>query len=153
MSGYSQDELIGQNHRLLNSGHHPMDFCREMYRTIASGEVWHGEVCNKAKDGHLYWVDTTVVPFLRENGKPKNYIAIRTDISDRKKTEIELLEAMDVAQDAVRQKSEFLANMSHEIRTPMNAILGFSDLLKEPDRKSTRLNSSHTDISRMPSSA
>jgi len=92
ISGYSQDELIGQNHRLLKSPYHPVSFFIEMYRTIARGKVWHGEICNKAKDGHLYWVESTIVPFTNEQGKPISYIALRTDTSERKKTELAIKE-------------------------------------------------------------
>jgi len=133
ISGYSSGELIGRNHRLLNSGHHPTEFFRRMYRTIAHGEVWQGEIYNKAKDGHHYWVDTTIVPFLGTDGKPKSYVAIRTDISVSKQTELELIKARDAAEAATRQKAEFLANMSHEIRTPMNGVIGMTGLLLETD--------------------
>ncbi len=84
ISGYSKDELIGSNHRLLNSGYHDIEFFKEMYRCIAKGQSWHAEICNKAKDGHLYWVDTTIYPTMSDKGKPTSYISIRTDITKQK---------------------------------------------------------------------
>ncbi len=92
ISGYSRDELIGQNHRLLNSGVHDTPFFKDMYHTITSGNVWHGEICNKAKDGRLYWVHSSIVPLMDANGKPSSYIAIRTDMTERKQTELSLQE-------------------------------------------------------------
>lgn len=84
ISGYSLDELIGNDHRMINSGIHSPEFFREMYRTIARGETWHGEICNRAKGGQLYWVATTIRPFVGPDGKPERYIAVRTDITERK---------------------------------------------------------------------
>ncbi len=129
ISGYSHDELMGKNHRITNSGYHSDQFFSEMYETITSGNVWHGEICNRSKSGQFYWVDTTIVPFNDRDGKPKSYITIRSNITARKQAEKELIEARDAAEDAARLKSEFLANMSHEIRTPMNGIIGMTELL------------------------
>ena len=94
LSQYKEEELIGKNHSILNSGYHSKEFFRDMWRTIGKGEVWKGEIQNKAKDGSFYWVDTTIVPFMDENGKPYQYVSIRTDITKRVHMDREIQEAL-----------------------------------------------------------
>ena len=127
-TGYRFDEAVGQNPRVLKSGEHPPEFYREMWQTISSGRTWKGELVNKHKDGTRYWEYATISPVKDHAQNITHYIAIKDNITERKRIEAELRQARETAEAANRTKSEFLANMSHEIRTPMNAIIGLTHL-------------------------
>jgi PAS domain S-box-containing protein len=124
ISKYSREELIGQDHRILNSGYHSEEFIRGLWQTIARGHIWRGEIRNRAKDGSLYWVDTTIVPFLDERGKPWQYMAIRHDMTERKQHEQRLLD-----QAALTTLGEMAAVVAHEVRNPLAGIRGGVQLL------------------------
>jgi PAS domain S-box-containing protein len=119
ISKYSREELLGQDHRIINSGYHPKEFIRELWTTIANGRIWRGEIRNRAKDGSIYWVDTTIVPFMDERGKPYQYMAIRYDVTDRKRSEERLRE-----QTALARLGEMAAVVAHEVKNPIAGIRG-----------------------------
>lgn len=131
ITGYSKEDSIGENPRLLKSGNQSADFYKELWSTISSGQEWVGELLNKKKNGELYWESARISPMVDNSGNIINFIAVKEDITEKKKIWGELILAKEHAEESDRLKSAFLANVSHEIRTPMNGILGFSELLKE----------------------
>jgi len=108
ISGYSLDELLGQNHRIVKSSRHPPEFYRKLWHTIAGGEVWHGKICNRRKDGSLYWVEATITPFLDGDGKPYQYVSIRTDITQMQEAEEKLHRSNVVLEAVNRAQSQFI---------------------------------------------
>ncbi len=117
ISKYTQEELLGQNHRIINSNYHSKEFFKDLWRTIVSGKVWRGDIRNQAKDGTYYWMDTTIVPCLDENGRPYQFVSFRIDITNRKRTEEILRKSDKIA--AVGQLASAIA---YEIRNPLAAI-------------------------------
>lgn len=131
ISKYSRDELLGQDHRIINSAYHPKEFIRNLWTTIGGGKVWKGELRNRAKDGSIYWVDTTIVPFLNAEGKPYQYVAIRHDITQRKLAEEQVLQQAAELQRAAQLSfvGELAAGLAHEIKNPLAGIQGAVDIL------------------------
>jgi len=140
VTGYTREEAIGKNPRILNSGHHPFQFYKELWDTILSGSDWSGDILNRKKNGDLYWESALISPLVTNGGEITHFVGIKEDITDKKKLFDELVKAKEKAEESDRLKSAFLANMSHEIRTPMNGILGFASLLKNPKLSGEMMN-------------
>ncbi|MBX5436428.1 MAG: PAS domain S-box protein [Alicyclobacillaceae bacterium] len=145
ISKYSRDELLGQTHRIINSGYHPKEFFSDMWRTIGSGKVWRGEIRNRAKDGSYYWVDTTIVPCLDENGRPYQYVSFRIDITQRKLAE-EHLRRMD----RIEVAGQLASSIAHEIRNPLAAIQwSLRSLSDDPDERRRQVDLILSELERL----
>ena len=133
LSEYSTEELLGKTHRIINSGHHSAEFFKEMWDVIKSGQVWRGEVKNQAKSGNYYWVDTTIVPFIDDNNNIRQYIAIRYDITARKKAEdlVELERQRLVSSEKLASIGLLSAGIAHELGNPLGAIRGRLEMLQD----------------------
>jgi len=126
-SGYTEEELIGNNHSLLNSGYHNVHFWKDLWETILQGKSWRAEVCNKTKNGTIFWVDTIINPIYNTAGVITKFLSIRNLITEKKEAEIQLENAKNLAESSLKIKRRFLANISHEIRTPLHAIMGVGE--------------------------
>ena len=141
VTGYAAAEVLGKNPRILQSQRTPKATFEALWQTLVNGKPWRGELVNQRKNGEIYWEDAQIAPVQDSNGKVTHYVALKTDVTERKAHQIELERAKAEAEAANLAKSRFLATMSHEIRTPMNGILGMAQLLMMPDLTDTERNS------------
>jgi len=149
ISKYSKEELLGQNHNILNSNYHPQSFFIDLWKTISMGKIWKGDVKNLAKDGTYYWVDTTIIPFLDENNKPFQYLAIRNDITQKKRMELKLLKINSELEEKIIERTKkiqlkndvittqninlnnFTHIVTHDLRSPLGNIKSLLELLND----------------------
>ncbi len=137
ITGYSKEELIGKNPKVLNSGLTPKETYTKLWQSITAGEEWRGEFINKKKNGEIYWEYATISSIKNKEGDITHYIAVKEDITSRKRMELALIKAKEKAEESNKLKTAFLNNISHEIRTPINGILGFGGLLTKPNLDAT----------------
>ncbi len=170
ISKYERDDLLGQDHRILNSGHHPKAFFQQMWRTVASGQVWHGDIRNRARDGSTYWVATTIVPILDDiTRKPREYIAVRNEITARKEAEAALEESVKQLAEANRRLREeheklmqaekmasvglLAAGVAHEINNPLSGVMACLKALEEgrvrPERRDQYFSTARDGLERI----
>jgi PAS domain S-box-containing protein len=133
VSGFASNEAVGENISIVKSGKQPDEFYDYLWNTLLSGKEWVGELINKRRNGELYWEYVSISPIKNSNGAITHFVSVREDISEKKKMIDDLVSAKERAEESDRLKTAFLANISHEIRTPMNGILGFLELLKNPN--------------------
>ena len=129
VTGYTKEEVIGKNPRILKSGNQDKEYYEALWKTISEGKEWKGELQNKRKDGKLYWEFAQISPLINEEGDIISFIAVKEDITERKREQEELVKAKESAEEMNRLKNIFLSNMSHELRTPLIGILGYAEFL------------------------
>jgi two-component system sensor kinase FixL len=130
ISKYTEDELIGKTHRLINSHFHPEEFFKDMWKTISQGETWEGEIKNRAKDGSYYWVNTTIVPFMDQEGNPEQYVAVRYEITERKMAEEQLKIYAKKLEVSNQELQDFASIAAHDLQEPLRKIQSFADRVK-----------------------
>ena len=133
LTGYSATEVLGKNPRILNSGNMPPGHFKNLWETLLAGREWHGEFHNKKKNGDLFWEYARISPIRNNEEQITHFVAVKENITERKRLQPELMQAKQAAEDATQAKGDFLANMSHEIRTPMNAVIGMAHLALKTD--------------------
>ncbi|NIJ45456.1 PAS domain S-box-containing protein [Wenyingzhuangia heitensis] len=130
-TGYSYKEVLGKNPRILNSGHHPKEYYKTMWNFLYNGKPWEGEIKNKKKNGELYWENVNIAPIKNDENQITHFVALKEDITEKKKILEDLEKAKNKAEESDRLKTAFLTSMSHEIRTPLNSIVGFSNVIAD----------------------
>ncbi len=131
LTGYTLQDVIGQNPRILKSGEHVEDFYKNLWDTITSGKDWSGEFRNKKKNGETYWESANISPLVNEDGIITHFVAVKEDITEKKKMIEDIIEAKEQAEAGDRLKTSFMNNISHEIRTPLNGVVGFGQLIAQ----------------------